>query len=319
MIGEMTKSGMESEPGDETRCLVYYNPNQIYFMLLAYRLELLAEAGGLDEADWLLLETYPTSRSLAELARWYGLPVFFTPVGFKHFGQSLRLLEEQMKNGEEQLQLTDSRGKLHKFRGPLNILLMAEESGGAAWGGSQPMTSRSGANRMLALKEKDAFQVGVTAMALAAELKLSGSSFARFYLDRLDKYRIHYHHYQRRDVTLFDESLKGPARETARTEGNRRKESAVRFFRNLADRVFEGELNPGQVTRILQERCGTSFVFPPVQEIFWAGDGTFIQFEGMWWQLRASGTDAVLRYYAEGDEKMAVRVLNDAMLRLDVD
>jgi len=59
-------------------------------------------------------------------------------------------------------------------------------------------------------------------------------------------------------------------------------------------------------------------VFPPVQDVYWAGDGTLIEFDGLWWQLRASGTDAVLRYYAEGKLREEVRWLNDALMRLDV-
>jgi len=134
----------------------------------------------------------------------------------------------------------------------------------------------------------------------------------------LEKYKITYRHYERRDITLFDESLKGEERQLAMAEGNRKKEAAVTFFKDLSERFADKELNAGQVTRLLQERCVTGFVFPPVDKIFWAGDGTFIRFEHMWCQLRASGTDAVLRYYAEGEHKEDVRALNRSMLRLEL-
>ena len=119
-------------------------------------------------------------------------------------------------------------------------------------------------------------------------------------------------------MTLFDESLGGAARGAAMAEGNRKKEQTVRVFRSLAERLNRGELNPGACTRILQERGPAGFVFPPVQDAYWAGDGTLIEFDGLWWQLRASGTDAVLRYYAEGKLREEVRWLNDALMRLDV-
>ncbi len=318
LAGRARFNGLEVEDGDQGRCLVYFKPNQIYFMLLAFRLESYHRMGQLNDSNWLLMETYPTSRSLVELARHYGLPAFHTPVGFKHFGNALRELEDQLRSNPDELVLTDVRGGVHRFESPLRILLMAEESGGAAMGGENLQESRFGSRQMLALKEKDAFQVGVMIMALAARLYQEGGSFARYYVERLDRYDITYRHYERRDVTLFDESLTGAAREKAWSEGNRRKETAVSFFHDLAEQVDSGEHNTGQVTRILQERCATGFVFPPVQEIFWAGDGTFVQFEGAWWQLRASGTDAVLRYYAEGTHREEVRALNEAMIRLEI-
>ncbi|MBN2431529.1 MAG: hypothetical protein JXQ27_08645 [Acidobacteria bacterium] len=317
--GPVIRDGLEVEPGDNDRILVYYKPNQIYFMLLAFRLEQYRAMGLLERYRWLLLETFPTSRSLQQLADRFDVPTFFTPVGFKHFGNALRQLEEQQAAGVASLALTDVRGRTFTFPEPLRILLMAEESGGAAMGGAERIVSRFGRRTMLGLKEKDAFQMGVMALALAAHLKMESMSFAEYYVNRLEKYRITYRHYERRDLTLFDESLTGEARETARAAGNVRKTTAVNFFRGLAGQVAAGDLNTGQVTRILQERCVTGFVFPPVREIFWAGDGTFIEFEEMWWQLRASGTDAVLRYYAEGERRVEVAALNETLVRLKLD
>jgi len=319
MEGPAVRDGLEVEAGDDDRILVYYKPNQIYFMLLAFRLEQYRAMGLLEQYRWLLLETFPTSRSLQQLADRFDVPTFFTPVGFKHFGNALRQLEAQQADHAAALELTDVRGRTFTFPQPLRILLMAEESGGAAMGGAENMVSRFRRRTMLGLKEKDAFQMGLMALALAAHLRLERRSFAEYYVDRLETYRITYRHYERRDLTLFDESLTGQAREAARAAGNEMKTAAVNFFRGLAGQVAAGRLNSGQVTRILQERCVTGYVFPPVREIFWAGDGTFIEFEEMWWQLRASGTDAVLRYYAEGERRVEVAALNDALVRLKLD
>lgn len=318
LAGKARWNGLEVEDGDETRCLVYFRPNQIYFLLLALRLEDLQERNLLEEGSWLLMETYPTSRSLMELAERFGVPTFLTPVGFKYFGDACASLEDQMAQGKTRLELRDARGGLHVFPAPAKVLLMAEESGGAAMGGLEPLRDEGGAHPMLALKEKDAFQVGLLALALAARLHLEGGSFAGFFLERLDRYGIRHRYYERRDITLFDESLRGEARRAAMAEGIRKRDEAVAFFRSLADGVCEGRLNPGKVTRILQERLRVDCVFPPVQDICWAGDGTLIVFEDTWWQLRASGTDAVLRYYAEGRLREEVRLLNEALVRLDV-
>lgn len=316
--GRARMNGLETDPGDGKRILVYFKPNQIYFMLLAWRLERGAAQEGAEGRPWLVMETYPTSRSIGELAERLNIPVFRTPVGFKHFGNACAELETQELSGAAELALTDVRGRVHRFPRGTRVLIMAEESGGAAMGGEEMLVSRSGSRRMLALKEKDGFQVGLTALALAADLFREEKSFAEYYLERLDRHDILHRFYERRDVTLFDEALKGDARRQAMEEGNRRKDATVGYFRGLADRLAAGSLTAGEVTAELQSRHDGSFVFPPVTDVYWAGDGTLIEFEGAWFQLRASGTDAVLRYYAEAASREEVRRLNDALFELQV-
>ena len=196
---------------------------------------------------------------------------------------------------------------------------MAEESGGAAMGGDTPFPSRNGRRRMLAIKEKDAFQIGVLTMALAARLHMRGSTFAAWYLDALDRHAIVHRHYDRQDVTLFDESLRGPARSSAMDAGNRRKTAVVAFFRDLAEAVQAGRLDLAGARAAIQGRVTTGWALPPMTDLFWAGDGTFLQFDGIWAQLRASGTDAVLRYYAEGADPSTVASLQEALSHLRLD
>ena len=57
------QAGLEVDPLDDERCLVFFKPNQIYFMLTAVRLEALQEAGTLNDDDWIVATTWPTSRS----------------------------------------------------------------------------------------------------------------------------------------------------------------------------------------------------------------------------------------------------------------
>ena len=57
---------------------------------------------------------------------------------------------------------------------------------------------------------------------------------------------------------------------------------------------------------------------PTIERVFSAGDGTFMEFSGQWFELRASGTDAVLRYYMEGADRETVAALNEAFTRLDI-
>ncbi len=317
LAGPAQAAGLEVDPLDAERCLVFFKPNQIYFLLTAARLAALHEAGELDRHDWLVTATWPTSRSLGELARSFAarsgarLGFFQVPVGFKHFAQLVGDLEEQLAGGAEVTAATDATGTRTEFGPRPRLLIMAEESGGAAFGPAEPVISHRRRRTSLASKEKDGFQVGVMALALAARLHRTGSSFAAHYLELLEEHAIVHRFYERRDVTLFDESLQGEARERARAEGNRRKQAAVDFFAGLEKR------EPAEVEGALRDRLPGTVQLPPVQRVFHAGDGTLIEMEGQWFELRASGTDAVLRYYMEGRDAEQVARLNEAFTKLE--
>jgi phosphomannomutase len=312
-------AGLEVDPLDDQRCLVYFRPNQIYFLLTAAKIEALREAGELDRAQWLVASTWPTSRSIGEIAERTSergparLTTFRVPVGFKHFAALVSDLEDQIAAGAQTCTATDVTGTEADLGPRPRVLIMAEESGGAALGTREPVASRDGARTSLAPKEKDAMQIGVLALCLAARLHGEDRSWARYYLDLLGDFQVRWRFYERRDVTLFDESLKGAERERARADGNRRKEATVAFFASLEDRP------PQEVAAELQRRLPDGVALPPVTRCFHAGDGTLLELEDQWFELRASGTDAVLRYYMEGEDADRVAALNQAFTRLDID
>jgi phosphomannomutase len=305
-------AGLEVDPLDAERCLVFFKPNQIYFMLTALKLEGLAAAGALEAHDWITATTFPTSRSIGEIAEVTGrrlgatLPRFQVPVGFKYFAELVGSLEKQTAAGVSPATARDVTGRTVSLGARPRMLIMAEESGGAAMGFAEPVTSRHGARRSLAPKEKDAMQIGVLALCLGARLHVEGGSFAGYYLAALDRYDTTYRFYERRDLTLFDESLQGEAREAAKAAGNARKDATVAFFASLEGRSADA------IAAALRAGLPAGTALPPVERAFRAGDGTMIEFTGLWFELRASGTDAVLRYYMEGRDAATVGALNEA-------
>ena len=319
---EMAKTaaaaGLEVDPLDDERCLVFFKPNQIYFMLTALKIASLAEAGELDNYNWIVATTWPTSMSIGEIAATFnerfggGLGTFRVPVGFKYFASLVGDLEEQIAGRTAITTATDVTGTVAEFGPKPRMLMMAEESGGAAMGPAEPVVSRNGNRTSLAPKEKDAMQIGVMALCLAARLHTAGGSFAEYYLELLEKYETRYRFYERRDITLFDESLKGAARDEAKAAGNERKESTVAFFASL-----EG-LDPAEAAEILVDRMPEGSFLPTIKRIFHAGDGTYLEFDSLWFELRASGTDAVLRYYMEGRDPVLVAELNEAFTLLNI-
>jgi phosphomannomutase len=305
-------AGLEVDPLDAERCLVFFKPNQIYFMLTALKIQSLDEAGELGNYNWIVASTFPTSMSIGEVATTVnertkaGLSTFRVPVGFKYFASLVGDLEQQIADGLDPTRATDVTGVETVFGPRPRMLMMAEESGGAAMGPAEPVRSRTGKRFSLAAKEKDAMQIGIMSLCLAARLHNAGGSFAEYYLQLLEEFETRYRFYERRDVTLFDESLKGEQRDRAKAAGNSRKEATVAFFGSL-----EGK-DPAEVTKILSDLLPSGTEMPEIQRVFHAGDGTFIEFADLWFELRASGTDAVLRYYMEGRDPVMVAGLNAA-------
>ncbi len=312
------KAGLEVDPMDDERCLVFFKPNQIYFMLTALKIASLEKTGELADYNWIVATTYPTSMSIGEVATTFNersggaLGTFRVPVGFKYFAELVTSLESQIEAGEAQTSQTDVTGVVTTFGPKPRLLIMAEESGGAAMGPAEPMVSRHGNRTSLAAKEKDAMQIGVMALCLAARLHNAGSSFGAYYLELLEKYETRYRFYERRDITLFDEALKGEARQAAQAAGNQLKNDTVAFFASLED------VAPETVTATLLERLPDGVALPTINRVFPAGDGTFIEFDGLWFELRASGTDAVLRFYMEGRDQELVAELNEALTQIQV-
>ena len=89
-------------------------------------------------------------------------------------------------------------------------------------------------------------------------------------------------------------------------------EATVAFFASL-----EGK-DPSEAAAALVERMPDGSVLPTITRVFHAGDGTYIEFDSLWFELRASGTDAVLRYYMEGRDADLVGELNEAFTQLQV-
>ena len=316
------ESGLEVESiAGRDECIVYFKPNQIYFLNAALKLEILAESGDLFKNDQVIGITYPTSKSIGELADVFNkryskefdqsgtrVRVFNTPVGFKYFGEMVGDIEAQLGQGGEVV-LKDVTGKEVSLGRSPRILIMAEESGGAAMGSATWRLSKGKKRRSLAMKEKDGMQIALMNLGVMSKLYLEKKSFAELYVEKIEEYDIRYRYYGRIDKTLFEESLTGEAREKAKAIGNKAKDYVVDAFK-----VLTRKKSPQEARDALQKLVGEGVRVPEIKRVFWAGDGTYIDFGTMWFELRASGTDAVLRFYIEGRDKAFLDSLNKAFV-----
>jgi phosphomannomutase len=205
--------------------------------------------------------------------------------------------------------LKDVTGKEVSLGRSPRILIMAEESGGAAMGSATWEVSKGKKRKSLAMKEKDGMQIALMNLGVMSKLYLEKKSFAELYVEKIQEYDIQYRYYDRIDKTLFEESLIGEAREKAKAIGNKAKDYTVDAFKALTLKKA-----PREAQEALQKMVGEEVRIPGIKRVFWAGDGTYIDFGTMWFELRASGTDAVLRFYIEGKDKEFQNTLNKAFV-----
>jgi len=144
-----------------------------------------------------------------------------------------------------------------------------------------------------------------------SKLYLEKKSFAELYVEKIEEYDIQHRYYNRIDKTLFQEGLIGEAREAAKTIGNKAKDYTVDAFKALTLKK-----SPREAQEALQLLVGEGARVPEIKRVFWAGDGTYIDFGTLWFELRASGTDAVLRFYIEGKDKSLLGSLNQAFVEI---
>jgi phosphomannomutase len=298
-------------------CIVYFTPNQLYLMLTAFRITKLKEEGELSDRDWFIGITFPTSQSFAELAAVEGLRCVRVPVGFKYLGSLCRAIEEQLDQGEVVFE-TAIGDRVSLGKKP-RALILAEESGGATLGSCELLRSRSGARSMLALREKDAMQLGLLSLCLAATLHKPRVSFARHYCDLLAQKGITFIHYSRSDVPLYDESRMGAELRAAKQEGFRKRDQVMEFFGRLADEHKTGGLSLEGVRDEINRRTPADKAkLPPLQRVCRAGDDLLLHgviFETIDLRIivRASGTDALLRYYVEGTDRETVLAVQETL------
>ncbi|MCX5886336.1 MAG: hypothetical protein NT096_10580 [Proteobacteria bacterium] len=306
-IGEKAKEYLEVESFPEHgKLIVYFSSNQIFLMLTALRLDSLMKSGDLENYNWFIAASVTSTKSLDEIAAAYSIPVARVNVGFKYPGTFAEWIETRTDPQEScPINLIALREKVYIGDKP-RALIMCEESGGAILGNIHYIQNRSHDQNLIALREKDGMQISLLAMALAAKLYNEDSSIVQYYIDTIEKYQIKYRYFARKDVSLYDESLTGKERNMAKEEGNEKKKKIMRFFAGLMSET------PTKIKDVLNAGVPEGpQLFPEPKRVCPIGDGSYLEFDDFTCIVRESGTDALIRYYIDGND----RKRNDRILQ----
>ena len=119
-------------------------------------------------------------------------------------------------------------------------------------------------------------------------------------------------------MLLYDESLTGEKRDSAMREGLLKRDRIMDFFFSLINRTRSGETLPDvcdEISSRLPKNAGT---LTGLKRLFDVGDGVYMDFTHFWCLIRPSGTDAVVRYYIEGEDRARIDQVLDAIVKARV-
>ncbi len=304
--------GLEVE---EDMPVVYFTPNQLFFMLTAYRISVLKDVGLLDAYDWFVTPSISSSRSIGELAAQENIPVAYVRVGFKYMGTFSEWLENRSDPNEP---FINAIGEKVYFGKKPRALIMCEESGGAVFGGTELLLNKSGSKGLIALREKDGMQFGLMALSLATYLYNSKRSFADYYCGLIKDHDIRNRFFNRRDIRLYDESLTGTELQNAKADGIKMRDRTMDFFMELAGKPLD-EIRYEINSKIADAKRA----IPRPKRACIVGEGKLLEgmlmeFDTFWFLIRASGTDALIRYYIEGKDKDEIKAYQQSLINLKI-
>jgi phosphomannomutase len=313
--------GVEVESYQGDRAIVYFNPNQLFFMLTAYRIDVLKAAGLLNAYDWFIAPSISASRSIAELVSKENIPIALIRVGFKYMGTFSEWLENRSSTNEP---FINAIGDEFYIGNKPRALIMCEESGGAIFGGTELIRNETGEKGLIALREKDGMQFGLVTLALSTHLYNNKQSLSDYYCNLVEKHDIRHRFFNRRDVMLYKEDLMDPEDlKKAKSDGERKRNLTMDFFKKLAEQAAAGK-PLDEIRDIINAKLVEGYKpIPRIQRICNVGEGkqlegTLMEFDEFWFLIRASGTDALLRYYIEGKDKDVTKAYQQSLINLKI-
>lgn len=184
------------------------------------------------------------------------------------------------------------------------LLFGGEESGGMIMGTEELIKSQHG-RFAVAMREKSATEAIIVASALVAKLAEKGLSLSQYLFDVFSENNIIGRFDTRVDIAYYNESepdidkLKASkiAGEALRTKNDM-------FYLSLAIAKRNNKITLEQIKDVLNDKFKTEgLTFDNLKSIKFVGDGTYLEFDDKYIEIRPSGTDAKTKAYGGGLNK----------------
>ena len=286
---------------DEDRILTVYTANQSFLMLMEYRIRQLKQNGKLNDHPRFMIKTTASALSWDEWGRHHDVRVVNVPVGFKEIANIMKKVELQIKNDpESEVIVEDVFGNKINLGVQPRLIFGGEESGGMIMGAEELIESKAG-RKAIAMREKSATEAIIVASCLAAKLEENNETMSQYLQNIFESCNIKSIYDVREDISYYNESEPDIEKLKAdKLEGEKQRTKNDLFYLSLAIACKEGIVTLDNVKEILNDAFLT-LEFDNLKSIKFVGDGTYLEFDNKYVEIRPSGTDAKTKAYAGGD------------------
>jgi phosphomannomutase len=302
-IPELSKLGIDYVKLSDDKILSVFTANQAFLLLMDFWAKQLKSQNLWNNHPRFMIKTTASALSWDEWGAKNGVKVVNVPVGFKEIANIMKKVELQLKKYPEKEVIVDD-----VFGNPVNLgvnprlLFGGEESGGMIMGTEELIKSQHG-RFAVAMREKSATEAIIVASALISKL---GDKYISEYLKEVfNENNIIGRFDTRVDIAYYNESEPDIEKlKQSKIEGEAMRTKNDMFYLSMAIAMRKGCLSLDQIKSILNDKFNSQgLTFDNLKSVKFVGDGTYLEFEDKYIEIRPSGTDAKTKAYGGGLDK----------------
>ena len=289
------------------RILTVFTANQSFLMIMDFWANTLKKEGLFDKHPRFIIKTTASARSWDEWAARNGVKVVNVPVGFKEIANIMKKVEKQIiETPDKDVVITDIFNNDVNLGVNPKLIFGGEESGGMIIGSESLIKSKAG-RIAIAMREKSATEAIVVASALASYIEKQGLLLSDYLSEVFEQNKIVSRFDIREDISYYNESEPDIEKLKAdKKAGEQKRTKNDLFYLAMAVAKEEGLLTLAQIKEILASTF-PQLDFSNLSDVKFVGDGTYLQFDDKFIEIRPSGTDAKTKSYGAGADKSDIK------------
>lgn len=282
------------------RVLTVFTANQAFLMLMDFRAKQLKSHNKWKNHPRFMIKTTASALSWDEWAKHNGVQVVNVPVGFKEIANIMKKVELQLKlTPYDSVKVEDVFGNTIDLGVNPRLIFAGEESGGMIMGAEDMVKSLTG-REAIAMREKSATEAIIVAASLIAKLESDNKTLSQYLTEVFEHNNITSMFDTRVDIAYYNESEPDIVKlKQSKVEGEKLRTKNDLFFLSLAIAIREGIATLDDVKKVLNDAF-KELSFDDLKSVKFVGDGTYLEFETKYIEIRPSGTDAKTKAYGGG-------------------
>ena len=299
-IAKLDKAGIAYVKLGNGRILTVFTANQAFLLLMDFRMKMLKAQGKWNNHPRFMIKTTASAMSWDEWAKANDVAVVNVPVGFKEIANIMKKVELKLKkNPNDDVVVYDVFGQAINLGKSPRLIFGGEESGGMIMGGEEMIKSLAG-REAIAMREKSATEAILVASALSAKLEEEHKTMSDYLLEVFKENKINGQFDTRVDISYYNESEPDIDKlKAAKVEGEKLRTKNDLFYLSMAIAIRSGKMTFENAKEVLKDAF-KELNFDNLKAIKFVGDGTYLEFEDKYIEIRPSGTDAKTKAYGAG-------------------